>query len=40
VLYGLGQVFFGSLLAALTAFAISLAAGWGVSRNLGRSGWD
>jgi hypothetical protein len=40
VLYGLGQIFFGSLGVALVSFAIGLAAGYGISRNLARSGWQ
>ncbi len=39
VLYGLGQIFFGSIARAAIAFAIAIAAGCGVSRNLVRSGW-
>ena len=33
------MIFFGTLMRALLAFAIALAAGYGVSRNLARSGW-
>jgi Na+/proline symporter len=40
VLYGLGQIFFGSAGRAAIAFAIGLAAGYGISRNLARSGWQ
>jgi Na+/proline symporter len=40
ILWGLGQVFFGSLVSAIISFAIGLAAGYGISRNLARSGWQ
>jgi Na+/proline symporter len=40
VLYGLGQIFFGSMTRAMLAFAIGLAGGYGISRNLARSGWQ
>ena len=39
VLYGLGEIFFGTFGRVVLAFAIALAAGYAVSRNLARSGW-
>ncbi len=39
VLYGLGQIFFGGIVRAVLAFVIAVIAGYGVSRNLARSGW-
>jgi Na+/proline symporter len=39
VLYGFGEVLFGSLLYALITFALAIVLGIGISRNLARSGW-
>jgi hypothetical protein len=39
VLFGLGELLFGSMGMALFAFVIALGTGIAISRNLARSGW-
>jgi hypothetical protein len=40
VLFGLGQLLFGTVTVALLAFALAIGAGITISRNLARSGWQ
>ena len=40
VLFGLGELLFGTVTTAVIAFALAAAAGFTVSRNLAQSGWS